>query len=383
MYYITKPTHRHETVNVKGYVDYVFEDYDRAPVKICKQFMTTKHFELPYTSPYNTTTLDSLNQRIENFLVTHPDTENWYHTFHIPKHSGGYRKITAPHTELKALQQQLVTTLTYIPTTKTPFVYPHNAAYAYQRGRSTVDALKVHQANRSRWFLKLDIKDFFPSCTVEFIRKTVQQLYPWCCIPEHIWEQIINVITYNGGLPQGAPTSPFISNMLMLPFDHALTQVLSKKVNGQIFRYTRYADDLLISSRYDFDKDQLIAIVEEQLQEHTPLIINKSKIRYGSYAGRNWNLGLMFNKDNNITVGHKRKSNIKKTLHNLFNNWQDWSVQDVQVLVGQLAYITNVEPEYIKNLIQNFEGKYRINYNQFIKSLLNLETPEQLPYIKN
>ena len=81
-----------------------------------------------------------------------------YNIFKIPKHSGGLRTISAPTGNLKLLLESLYTTLTNNHYT----ILPHDCAYAYTKGRDAYKALQRHTT--SEWFLKLDIKDFFPSC---------------------------------------------------------------------------------------------------------------------------------------------------------------------------------------------------------------------------
>jgi hypothetical protein len=91
-------------------------------------------------------------------------------------------------------------------------------------------------------------------------------------------------------------------------------------------------------------------------------------------AGRNWNLGLMYNKDQQITVGSKKK----KMLHSLVNNYvmdyqadEPWSITQTQELVGQLGYLKNVEPNYYDILINKYETKYNVNMRTLFKATLN------------
>ena len=97
-------------------------------------------------------------------FVEPEDKSPFYRVFHIPKKSGGLREITAPTDELKAAQCELKDILENI----FRFTY-HTCGMAYIRGRSTLTAVKRHQANNSRWFLKTDLHGFFPSSTKEFV----------------------------------------------------------------------------------------------------------------------------------------------------------------------------------------------------------------------
>jgi hypothetical protein len=140
----------------------------------------------------------------------------------------------------------------------------------------------------------------------------------------------------------------------MQVFDYELT----RQLRG--FTYTRYADDLLISKTTQFDWQE----VARQVQIGLPsgLNIKPNKTRYGSSNGSNWNLGLMYNKDLNITVGYRKKHLLKNKIHNLFTNKPDedtpefvgW-LESLYSLRGLLSYYKFIEPEYFTRL----EEKYR------------------------
>ena len=142
----------------------------------------------------------------------------------------------------------------------------------------------------------------------------------------------------------------------MIPIDDALYQ-LCKQWKKQHFVYTRYADDIDISSRYNFNYQELITVIKTLLAD-TPLTINTSKVHYGSTAGRNWHLGLMLNQQNNITVGYKKKRLIKQKLLNFCTNKHNWTLDDVQVFLGELAYFRNIEPEYHDYLLKDYSSRY-------------------------
>ena len=120
----------------------------------------------------------------------------------------------------------------------------HDAAFAYVKQRSCKDALIRHQQAQSKWFLKLDIKDFFPSCNTEFIHKQLSKIFPFSEIYKDplvqrnsLMENIIDICLLNGSLPQGTPMSPLLTNLLMIPLDYKIQHFLWK-VNGKKFVYT-------------------------------------------------------------------------------------------------------------------------------------------------
>lgn len=305
-----------------------------------------------------------------NFLLQHNITpENMpaqYDKFFIPKASGGMREINAPKPELMAVMRQIKDLLHIAQ----PYI--HNAAFAYVEGRSTRDALAVHQANGSKWFLKLDLKDFFTSCNGEYLMRQLTNIHPYTLVSPGTLNWLIALCMLNGGLPQGTPLSPYLTNITMVPIDYKLNLKLHT-VDGANLVYTRYADDLLISSTQDFDWRKVIQIVKAVLrEERAPFTIKDEKTRYGSAAGRNWNLGLMLNKDNQITIGHKQKQRLRAGINNFlrdFTNGIIWTTIDTQQLMGNLSYLHSIEPDYCSYIIRELEQKYHKNFKRTCKEV--------------
>ena len=295
-----------------------------------------------------------------------------YTVFHIPKRTGGLRTIHAPNPEFKEALSKCKDVFENIIK-----CLPHDAAYAYIKNRSTTDALKKHQLNQSKWYLKLDIQDFFPNCTPGFIYNQLKQVFPFCYLETNrpdlceILKEIIKICCLDNGLPQGTPMSPILTNLIMIPFDHKITQYL-KRGTGNHYVYTRYADDILISSKSNFNWQELVSTLKGVLQPQ--FTIKDEKTRYGSTAGRNWNLGLMVNKDNQITLGHKKKKLLHAMLNNFLKDYASanhWSKEDTYTLQGQLGYLKHIEPNYYQEMLNKYETKYHINYKLAVKYILN------------
>jgi len=299
------------------------------------------------------------------------DRASLYRTFHIPKSSGGLRRIDAPLPELMNALRELKTLFeTHM------FALYHTTAFAYVRGRSTIDALKRHQRNESKWFLKLDFADFFGSTTPEFVLSMLSKLFPFSEIVKFPaargeLEKALGLCFLNGGLPQGTPISPFITNVMMIALDHKISNSL-RNFDNRRFVYTRYADDLLISCKIDFNKDLVQQFVVDTLSEfQAPFTIKREKTRYGSAAGRNWNLGLMLNGENQITIGHKRKKEFKAMLDNYMRNRRSsngWDRHDIQVLSGLISYYRMVEKDYIDYLLRHYGEKHSADIEKCIKA---------------
>lgn len=293
-----------------------------------------------------------------------------YYEFHIPKKSGGLRKIDAPEPELMDALRRLKTIF------EEDFkVLYHTAAFAYVKKRSTLDAVKRHQANESKWFGKYDLSNFFGSTTLEFIMKMFSMVFPFSEVVKSqrgcvALKTALELAILDGGLPQGTPISPLITNVMMIPVDYKLANGF-RDFDKQRFVYTRYADDFLISSKYDFNFREVEKFIVDTLASFdAPFTIKSEKTRYGSSAGSNWNLGVILNKDNQITIGHKKKRQFKAMLSSFAldsKNGKYWPLEDVQQLDGYRNYYRMVEGDAIDEIVKHIGEKYGVDIPKMIK----------------
>jgi hypothetical protein len=338
--------------------------------------VVTSVFDDTYTSHPQT---DSKIQWLEWWTQTY-DTlfrkkrADLYTTFFIPKSSGGLRRIDAPSPEiseaLTSLRDQFE--LCYLP-------YVHDAAFAYVHGRCTVDAVKRHQQNQSKWFLKLDFSNFFGNSAFDFVINQFSRIYPFNEVMKNpkgklLLTQALSLCFLNGSLPQGSPLSPYITNAMMIPIDYDIENVVNgMNKSTRHFVYTRYADDLLISCDDTFDKTRIESMINAILIKHkAPFALNAKKTRYGSSSGQNWNLGVMLNKENKITIGHQKKRQFKAMLDSYIKKHDAWSIHDVQILQGHMNYYAMIEPDYISYIVTTYSAKHNINIKQQIHADLSL-----------
>lgn len=332
--------------------------------------------ESPSDRLLSKTDVSSLIMRLEQFNVqTHKLREqpraSLYREFYIPKKSGGLRRIDAPNDELMSALR----TLKGILESEFHALY-HTSAFAYVRNRSTVDAVKRHQENQSKWFAKFDLSNFFGSTTINFVMDMFSMIFPFsevCRIDrgKAALRTALGLAFLNEGLPQGTPISPLITNVMMIPIDHAIANAL-RDHNGQHYVYTRYADDFLISSRYDFSVNDIQSFLVDTLKRfNAPFTLNTGKTRYGSSSGRNWNLGIMLNSNNEITVGHKNKRRFQAMLSSYImdrRNGKTWDVHDIQVMEGLRNYYRMIEGDAIDRIIDHINQKFNVNVRQMIKA---------------
>lgn len=294
-----------------------------------------------------------------------------YREFYIPKKSGGLRKIDAPNAELMDALRRLKT----IFEEDFNALY-HTSAFAYIKHRSIIDCMKRHQANESKWFGKYDLHNFFGSTTQEFVIKMFGMVFPFSEVLKRSdgreeFTKAISLAFLDGGLPQGTPISPIITNIMMIPIDHRLANTL-RDYNKQRFIYTRYADDFQISSRYTFSFREIEKLISDTLKEFgAPFEINATKTRYGSSSGQNWNLGIMLNKDNQLTVGYKKKRQFQAMLSSYImdkKNGISWDISDVQVMEGYRNYYRMVEGDTIDKMVEHIAHKFNVDVVEMIKN---------------
>lgn len=203
---------------------------------------------------------------------------NFYRYFTIPKGNGKMRKIAEPLPMLKEVQYYILhNILLKVPCS----VY----AKAYKAGASLKGNAKFHR--NQPVLVKLDIKDYFPSLHET---RVYQLFHNSLGYSESLSMLLMKLCTLNKGLPQGAPTSPYLSNLLTADMDDAIYRFCAE--NGNL-RYTRYADDISISG--DMRPSYVISEVSKIVAANQ-LMINKEKIVVVRQHDRQIVTGVVVNK---------------------------------------------------------------------------------------
>jgi RNA-directed DNA polymerase len=156
-----------------------------------------------------------------------------YRAFEIPKRTGGMRPIHAPHGLLRELQDKMKADLDRL-------YQPHPSAHGFIVAKSVASNAKPHVGKR--WVLNVDLEDFFP--TINFGRVRGLFMKPPFDMAPPAATVCAQIATFKNGLPQGAPTSPALSNLIAVPLDRALLRL----ARYQHVTYTRYADDITFST---------------------------------------------------------------------------------------------------------------------------------------
>ena len=222
----------------------------------------------------------------------------------IPKHNGKYRELSIPNPIIKSIQTKLLRRLENVYT-------PKQCVYGFTKGLSFVSNATPHVGKA--WILNIDLKDFFDQINFGRVRG-VFMAKPYCAGKEAA-TVMAQIACYKGKLPQGAPTSPIISNIVSSSLDSRLI-AFAKKYK---LLYTRYADDITFSSRYK-NIPKAVAVVNgneidlgvelAKIIDESGFVVNKSKISLTFPHQRQEVTGLTVNNKVNIKREQLRKIRI-------------------------------------------------------------------------
>jgi len=222
-----------------------------------------------------------------------------YTKFCIPKKSGGEREIYAPIPPLRFIQKKMNFVLQSI-------FSPHYCVHGFVYDKNIVTNAQCHVKQKN--VLNIDLKDFFPSINFGRVRG-IFMVYPFN-FNSTVATFLAQICCYNNQLPQGAPTSPIISNFICAKLDRQLLD-FSRENNC---KYTRYADDLTFST-YLPKLSRLMLISDPDIQQNAVILadelkkiitdngfeINERKIRLRTWRQKQEVTGLTVNKFPNVS----------------------------------------------------------------------------------
>ena len=312
----------------------------------------------PYTAPEELATLLGTDYgKIKHFYYR-GEMKRHYLAFEIPKKSGGKRKILAPTDKLKTIQGRIAGLLSRL-------YKPRSPVKAFLIGQSIVANARPHC--RKKYVFNIDLENFFGTITFGRVRGMLMAK-PYSLSPETA-SVIAHLTTVDGVLPQGAPSSPVISNMLCASLDRDLYS-LAKRHRAV---YTRYADDMTFSfySSIEYVSRELVdwsefngrpnhysSKVGHELAaviETHGFKINEDKVRLQGPRERQLVTGLVTNKKPNVPRPYIRKTaalihSIEKlgleVASSVFKEKTPNSTANIEThLQGRLLYIKQVVGE--------------------------------------
>lgn len=257
--------------------------------------------------------------------------DKFYSNFYLPKKKGGYRRISVPYPSLMEIQKWILTNILRI-------ISVSKFAKAYVKGENIINNAKFHKGQKI--ILKLDIKDFFGSITFLHIYKVFKTLG----YSKSVSVLLAKLCLLNNKLPQGAPTSPALSNIVFVKLDG----IISKYALSQNIRYTRYADDLTFSG--DFSPGPVIRFVRNVLNENQ-LSLNDAKTTVVRQNNRQVVTGIITNKKLNAPRTLRRELSkvayyIEK--HGIQNHIQHCTITEenyIEKLLGRASFVKSVNKE--------------------------------------
>ena len=272
-------------------------------------------------------------------LVRHAN--ECYRSVTLKKKNGGVRRVYAPNALLRWTQQEILhRILDALP------VSPH--ATAYRKGMRLTANAAPHCGKR--YLLKMDLKDFFPSIRFD---QVLAAAFPRRLFPKRIGVMLTTLCCREDVLPQGAPTSPALSNLVMRHFDDAMGGYCER----QGLTYTRYCDDITVSGN-----KPLYTAYEKacRLLGDMGFTVNDAKTHFITRANRQTVTGLVVNESLHVPREYRRA--LRQELHYVFtygvadaikhrndpaffDRWGDpTELRYLDSLEGRARYVLSVQP---------------------------------------
>ena len=261
-------------------------------------------------------------------------TEEHYQKIQIPKRNGAWRTLYVPDSLLKYVQKQIL----HRVLARLPVSY---CASAYKKDCSLKENAAPHTGKSI--VLKLDILDFFGNITYISV---YQHAFPGELFPPPVRTLLAHLCCYRDFLPQGAPTSPYISNLVLFPFD----RYMERWCKNQNITYTRYCDDLTFSG--SFEPEAVIRKVSSFLLR-MGFEINPKKMKICPQGQRQIITGIVVNEKTQVPKTYRR--NLRQEIYyiekfglseHLAHIHSDLTPEKyLEHLKGKIRYVLQINPQ--------------------------------------
>lgn len=279
------------------------------------------------------------------------NTERYYKEYSIQKKSGnGVRYINTPFTPLKQVQS-------YIKNEILDNIDIHPNAFGFCKGKSIVDNARCHL--NAKFILKIDLKDFFHSIDSYKIYRIFSSIGYAKNLSVYLAElTTVPINNLSRCLPQGAPTSPVLSNIASLNLDKRFKGFADKND----IKYSRYADDITFSG----EKNRIpkMSFIKRIIREEGFKINEQKTKQYDEKCNRRYITGLLV--DSSIRVPQKTKKDIFRHLHfckkfgvkehikHLHRLSGEEKGYYYEWLKGKIAFVNMVEPSVATRMYNDF-----------------------------
>lgn len=320
-----------------------------------------------------------------------------YKSYKIDKPTGGKRLIEEPESELKRIQEDILRELLYK-------IKPHEAAYGFIKGKGD-DKKGIPECADNHvgkeLVIRMDIEDFFHNVTEEMIREKFDSYFS----RKHLkpfgdgsaskgLDRIVNILTYQGRLAMGAPSSPAVTNIVCKELDarlqgmadHFMNQTKIER-NGKTrykhhYTYTRYADDIIVSTDNKESGTDIIPVFREKIED-SGFKLKEKKTRIMRRGRPQIVLGLVVNDKKNIPPKIRRE--FRARLHNIKMRLKDYVNGDNDEVIdpetgqkldghimcqikGFIAHALNIRPEPYGKRWEDEFSKIKELYWQYKKA---------------
>lgn len=308
-----------------------------------------------------------------NILTNNPyDNMKYYHRYEVKKKKGGTREICTPNKHIKYIQKWILKNIL-------EKVAVHENCKGFIKNISIKDNALIH--SKADQVLKLDLYKFYDTITDRRVYGFFKSLgyHPNLCVAlakictikhsegfsKELYQQLGEKANY-AVLPQGAPTSPMLSNLIAKKLDYRLTG-LANKYN---LNYSRYADDLTFSSNTK-SKFPAIDFIKRIIEEEG-FKLNDDKTAFMNKGNKQYVTGLTI--QNGVHTPKKYRQEIKQHIYfclkygvknhliklNLKNKYHFYnnSMKYCDWLYGHICFISSIDKEYGDKLLNDYNKIY-------------------------
>ncbi len=282
------------------------------------------------------------------YILYNKKVDNCYSTFEIPKKNGGVRSINAPNEDLKDIQKKLYEVL--VQAQENIILVEKikdNISHGFKKSKGIITNAEVHK--KKKFVLNVDIENFFDSFHFGRVRGFFEK-NKYFALSREISTVLAQLTCYQGRLPQGAPTSPILTNLICNILDLRILKICRKfRLN-----YTRYADDLTFSTNDKYFQDNFDSFYSELSHEVEAfsLKINEKKTRLIFNDSRQEVTGITVNSKlnvNKIYIKHTRA--MAEELYRKGEFYINDKIGSLNQLEGRFSFINQLD--YYNNIQDN------------------------------
>jgi RNA-directed DNA polymerase len=286
-----------------------------------------------------------LNTTVDEIYYVVNNIKKYYVSYPIKKKSGGLRWINVPQEPLKTWQRIILKQFL-------EKFQAHSIAHGFVKNKSPLTNANKHV--NKKLLITLDIKDFFKSISRSQVMACLEFISTRLNFNYNFFDVICMacLLTLDNSLPQGAPTSPMLANLVCVRVDSKLSKQYS-----DVATITRYADDIAISFDEEHYKTasvyEIITTIKNVYRFILGLEINKRKIRIQRPSRRMLVTGVVVNKKINIIKSVYK--NLRAELHQLVKNNTTITFEYKQQLQGKIAWVRSLNPNKGQKLFSKLQ----------------------------